>query len=118
MDYYSHLYHLAIGCCGGTIAETLHWHRIARRGNWPKYATSVTYWAITCLLILSGGVVAAAVSSPGTSPLQLLLLGIVGPQLLETTARAQRLTLPKKAPSDEEVYFGGERPSLGDFLAS
>jgi hypothetical protein len=57
--------------------------------------------------------VAAAVCDLGTSPLQLLLLGIVGPQLLTAAAQAQSLKH-----RDQEVYLGAGRPTVREFLAS
>lgn len=111
IDYHEKLFELAIGACGALIAEILHWHRIARHGRWPQYSTSWPYWLITVLVILSGGIVTAAVSNPGSSLLQLLLLGIAGPQLLQSAARSQR-----KKPKDKDVYLGTEGRSWHDFM--
>src|SRR6185436_16887518 len=40
------LFQAAIGSCGALLAELMHWHRIARRGRWPKYGRSWRYWLI------------------------------------------------------------------------
>src|SRR5712664_4046845 len=107
----SELFEMAVGACGAIIAEVLHWHRIARRGRWPKYAKSLRYWFITFLVVLAGGVVTAAVSTPGSSLLQLLLLGVAGPQLLHSAARSHATTGP-----DKGVYLGSETDTLRGFL--
>jgi len=103
-----------LGVCGAVIAEALHWHRIARQNKWPKYAKRSIYWILTSLIILGGGVIAAAVSGPGTSPLQLMLLGIVGPQLLQATARAR---VPQRSTDNDDVYLGPDRSSISEFMA-
>ncbi len=103
-----------IGCCGAIIAEVLHWHRIARRGKWPKYGRTLAYWFITLLLMLCGGAVAAAASPSGSPALQLLIIGIAGPQLLQAAAQA-RTSVPGH---NEEVYLGGQRKGLLEFLGS
>lgn len=113
IDYQEELFELAIGSSGAVIAEILHWHRIARRGRWPKYARSWLYWFITILVILAGGVVTAAVSNPGSSLLQLLLLGIAGPQLLHSAAQSQ---LQKR--QGKEIYLGTEESTWREFLST
>lgn len=107
------LIEMTLGACGAIIAEVMHWHRIARRGRWPKYARSWLYWLITALVILSGGLVTAAVSNPGSSLLQLLLIGISGPQLLHSAAQTQIQWRPGK-----DVYLGAERSTWREFLGT
>lgn len=102
----------AVGCVGALIPEILHWHRIARRGRWPQYASAFRYWLITFIVILLGGTVAALVSPPGSSAMQLILLGTVGPSLLQSAAQNQRL-----APQDSQPRLGVNRFWLRDFLA-
>jgi hypothetical protein len=101
-----------IGCVGALIPEVLHWHRIARRGRWPQYAASVRYWVITFFLILLGGAVTALVSPPGSSGMQLLLLGTVGPSILQSAAQNKRLASKEGPP-----HLGVNRSWLLDFLA-
>jgi len=113
IDIHEKVFELVVGSCGAIIAELLHWHRIARQGRWPQYATSWPYWVITALVILAGGIVTAAVSTPGSSLLQLLLLGIAGPQLLQSAARAQR-----KKPKDKDVYLGAQSTSWTEFMGA
>ena len=113
IDYKAELFELAVGSCGAIIAEILHWHRIARRGRWPKYASSWPYWLITVLVILAGGVVTAAVSNPGSSLLQLLLLGVAGPQLLHSAAQSQ---LRKR--QDKDVYLGANASTWREFIST
>jgi hypothetical protein len=114
IDYYqAELFELVAGSCGAIIAEILHWNRIARRGRWPKYASSWQYWFITVLVVLAGGVVTAAVSNPNSSVLQLLLLGTAGPQLLYSAAQSYR-----QKPQNKDVYLGLERSSWQEFLST
>ncbi len=101
-----------VGCVGALIPEILHWHRIARRGRWPQYGSSVRYWIITLLLVLLGGTVTALVSPPGSSAMQLLLLGTVGPSILQSAAQNQRL-----GSKDPQPHLGENRFWLRDFLA-
>ena len=112
IDIQAELPQFALGCVGGAISEVLHWHRIARRGRWPQYAHSFGYWIITVVFLAAGGVVAAAVSPPNSSPLQLLLLGIVGPQLLQSAARAQNF---KRQGGD--VHLGASHGQFREFLS-
>jgi hypothetical protein len=113
IDYQAEALELAVGSCGAIIAEILHWYRIARRGRWPKYAGSWRYWLITVLVILAGGVVTAAVSNPGSSLLQLLLLGIAGPQLLHSAAQSR---IHKR--QDKDAYLGAEMGTWHEFLST
>jgi len=107
-----YVFAFAIGCLGAVVPEALHWHRIARRGRWPQYASSIRYWLVTLAVILIGGAVAALVSPPGSSTMQLLLLGTVGPNLLQSAAQNQRL-----APQDGQPHLGADGSWLRDFLA-
>ena len=113
MEISSELGQLAVGSLGGAISEVMHWHRIARRGRWPKYARSLGYWVVTSLLIVSGGVVASAVSGPNASAIQLLLLGIVGPQLLQLVAQS-KLT----SAHVDEPHLGVARGTIVEFLST
>jgi hypothetical protein len=113
IDLKKELLEMAVGACGAIIAEVLHWQRIARRGRWPKYAGSWRYWLITVLVILSGGLVTAAVSNPGSSLFQLLLIGISGPQLLHSAAQSQ---VQKR--QDRDIYLGAEGSTWREFLST
>jgi hypothetical protein len=107
------LIQFGIGCCGGLSSEVLHWHRIARRGRWPRYAKSLGYWVVTLLLIACGGAIAAAASPAESSALQLLIIGIAGPQLLQAAAQS-RIAGAK----EDELYLGSEQGGLLEFLGS
>lgn len=109
MDANEELVQILAGSCGAAIAEILHWHRIARRGRWPKYAKSAPYWLLTTLVVLAGGLVAAGVSPNATTPLQLMIIGIAGPQLLQTTVRSRRHL------ESGEHYLGVNGRSLTEF---
>jgi hypothetical protein len=113
VDFRVELSQVAIGGVGALISEVLHWHRIARRGRWPKYARSLAYWLITLLVIVMGGAVAALVSPAGTTPTQLLLLGMVGPQLLQAAAQSSALRR-----ESGDAFLGIDRHRFRDFLAS
>ena len=113
ITYPHQLYEFLGGACGGAIVEIMHWHRIARRGRWPQYARRPRYWIVTALMIAAGGIVTAAVSSPASSFMQLLLIGVAAPQLIESAAQS-RVTKP----SSHEVYLGAEKPGLLDFLGT
>ncbi len=105
------IFEFAVGCLGALIPEILHWHRIARRGRWPQYASSFRYWFVTLSVVLAGGAVASLVSPPGSSAMQLLLLGTVGPSLLQSAAQNQRL-----APQDGQPHLGANTFWLWEFL--
>jgi hypothetical protein len=105
------MFEFAVGCVGALIPEILHWHRIARRGRWPQYASSIRYWLVTFVVILLGGTVASLVSPPGSSAMQLLLLGTVGPGLLQSASQNHRL-----APQDGQPRLGTNRFWLFEFL--
>ena len=107
-----HSFAFAVGCLGAVVPEVLHWHRIARRGRWPQYASSIRYWLTTLALILIGGAVAALVSPSGSSAMQLLLLGTVAPNVLQSGAQNYRLM-----PQDDKPHLGPDRFWLRDFLA-
>ena len=70
---------------------------------------------ITGLVIVAGGGVTAAVADPGSSLLQLLLLGIVGPELLYSIAQSR---IHNRKDKDKGAYLGGEPGRLGDFLGA
>lgn len=114
MNYHEQLPQFAIGCAGAAIAEILHWHRIARRGKWPRYGRSAVYWLVTLLLVTCGGVIAALVSPSGSAPLQLLIIGIAGPQLLELAVQSR----VRNARKDGEVHLGSDSTGIADFLGS
>jgi hypothetical protein len=107
------LFEAAVGSCGALVAELMHWHRIAIRGRWPKYSRSWRYWLITGLVIVASGGVTAAVSSPGSSLLQLMLVGISGPEFLFSLSRSRVRDQP-----DKRVYLGTETGTWGGFLAT
>ena len=111
-DYSQELFKFAIGACGSAMAEVIHWHRVARRGRWPKYANSVAYWFLTAAMIAAGGVVTAAVSITGSSPMQMLLVGLAAPQLVESIARS------RNEHGNKEVYLGADNGSWWDFLGT
>src|SRR5260370_28670986 len=94
-----HSFAVAVGCLGAVVPEVLHWHRVARRGRWPQYASSIRYWLTTLALILIGGAVAALVSPPASSAMQLLLLGTVAPNLLQSAAHNYRLMPQESSPT-------------------
>lgn len=102
VDYSQELFEFAIGACGGAVAEVLHWHRVARRGKWPRYARSAGYWFLTAAMLGVSGVVTAAVSKSGAPALQMLLVGLAAPQFVESMARARNGRGDKK-----EVFLGG-----------
>src|SRR5260370_10491882 len=81
-----HFFAFAVGCLGGAVPEVLHWHRIARPGRWPQYASSIRYWLTTLALILIARSVAALVSPTGSSAMLLLLLRTVPPHVLHSAA--------------------------------
>jgi hypothetical protein len=107
------LFEAAVGSCGALVAELMHWHRIAIRGRWPKYSRSWRYWLITGLVIVASGAVTATVSAPGSSLLQLMLVGISGPELLYSLSRSRVHEQP-----DKRVYLGAEPGTWGGFLAT
>ena len=102
-----------VGCVGALIPEILHWHRIARRGRWPQYGSSVRYWVITVILILLGGAVTALVSPPGSSAMQLLLPRDCRPE----HSAIWRLKNQRLASKDGQPHLGANRFWLRDFLA-
>lgn len=113
VDYSQELFEFAIGACGGAVAEVLHWHRVARRGRWPRYARSAGYWFLTAAMLAVSGVVTAAVSKSGSPPLQMLLVGLAAPQFVESMARSRNGRGDKK-----DVYLGAADASWWDFLGT
>ena len=113
VDLNGELGQVALGCIGAIVSEALHWHRIARRGRWPQYAHSLSYWFVTFLIILLGGIISATVSPPGTTATQVLLMGAVGPQLIDAVARSRR-----PMPQPIEPHLGVSRDGLLEFLSS
>ena len=113
IDWASDVPQFAVGCIGALVPELLHWHRIVRRGRWPRYGSAFRYWFVTFLVVLLGGAVSALVSPVASSPVQVLLAGMVGPQLLHSVAQSKRL-----ASKEGEVNLGGGTKPLIDFWAS
>jgi hypothetical protein len=109
------------GCLGAALPELLHWRRISKRGRFPQYGRSPLYWVMTATLLLAGGAVAAGISPNGSSPVQLLLLGVAGPQLLLTAS--QTLTLKKQESTGtnpdkkNSLYLGSHLSTITTFLS-
>lgn len=45
------------GCVGGVLAEVLHWWNLRTKPEFPSYARSPGYWAITAAMVLAGGII-------------------------------------------------------------
>jgi hypothetical protein len=66
------------GVFGGALAELLQWVRIKRelhRGL-PDWSRSTTYWIITTLMALAGGVLVVAYKGSGTTMNSILAINI------------------------------------------
>ena len=88
-----------LGCGGGVLAELLHWWSLRAAPEWPEYARSVKYWALTAAMILAGGGL-CAISFPGKAPvLGVLQIGLSTPVLLQKLTTTVADTASRRTPS-------------------
>ena len=81
-----------VGTLGGVLLELVHWWNLRRRNpRFPKYAKSVSYWAITLLIALGGGVLAVVYFGDKAEAIVALHVGISTPVILQklSTSMAQ-----------------------------
>jgi hypothetical protein len=97
-----------IACAGGVVIEFYKWWQLRESLNFPEYARSVAYWALTIGMILLGGGLAVLYGTDSKPALLVLNIGISAPAIIRTLAA--------KTP-DENQRSRVERPSLRGFLA-
>lgn len=103
-----------VGCCGGALGELLHWWSLRTAPEWPEYARSVKYWALTAAMILAGGGL-CSISFPSKAPiLGVLQIGLSTPLILQKLAttladtvsgRPTRLLAARRARASVLTFF-------------
>ena len=118
------------GVLGGFLGELFKWYRLREKKVLPFYATSLFYWGVTSLLILSGGGLCVLYGTKDVNALMAVNIGLSAPliiQRLSNTYTADRTAdgtsvdtkAGEKANTDNIAkYLGVERhPSIWRFLA-
>jgi hypothetical protein len=112
---------------GGLAAEALRWWRLLRAQqegatiNLPVYARSVLYWALTAVIVLSGGMLAVAYVASGQTlgPILAVNVGASAPLIIQGLAASAPSGLRPSAASAAPQGAGAPRhatPSVGNFL--
>ena len=81
-----------VAVMGGSILELGHWWNLRRRNpRFPRYARSLGYWAVTFLMVLAGGGLAAFYFGENADALVAFHVGLSAPLLLQklSTTMAQ-----------------------------
>ena len=72
----------AVGALGGVFVEILRWWKIRESPNLPAYARSPLYWAVTILMVLSGGILAVLYGTNQRNALMVANIGATAPALI------------------------------------
>lgn len=104
------------GCSGAGFAELLHWAGLRRRSTFPIYVRTLSYWIITALLILAGGIVSYATHTSvdgGITNLTSLVIGFAAPAFVKGLSKAllRTSTLGGEGPAEP-------RPTWKTFLTA
>ena len=75
-----------LGTLGGALAELLKWFQLREAEILPVYAKSASYWIITVLMVLSGGVLAWAYGLDANRALLAINVGITAPLIIKGLA--------------------------------
>jgi predicted cobalt transporter CbtA len=101
------------GCLGGLAVELLRWWKLRESIEFPVYAHKGTYWFLTIVMIVAGGLIAIAYGTENRNALLAMNLGASTPAILGALA-----TQPKTGASEKS--FGGSAPGrnrLRNFIA-
>jgi len=76
-----------LGAAGGAVAELAKWFEITRQSdNAAVYAKSPTYWIVTGLMALAGGLLAVLYGLDASKGLLALNIGISAPMIIKSLA--------------------------------
>lgn len=75
-----------IGCFGGIVGELARWYQLRESTNFPKYASSFLYWAITAAMAVAGGVLACLYGLDKKSAILVFNIGLSAPLIMKTMA--------------------------------
>ncbi len=75
------------GVFGGFLSELLKWYRIREQKELPLYAKSIVYWAITILIVLSGGILAVLYGIKNINPVLAVNIGISAPLIIQNLSK-------------------------------
>ena len=76
-----------VGCFGGFLAELVRWWNLRESLDLPAYAGRWTYWLITVLMILAGGILAWLQRVPPDQLLLALNVGVSAPLIVMALAK-------------------------------
>jgi H+/Cl- antiporter ClcA len=97
------------GIFGGFLGELIKWYRIRESKDLPHYVTSVFYWSITVLVIISSGVLAVLYGTETKNAIQVVNIGITSPLLVQTLAQA---SVGKRPKNNHESYAAGDMQDM------
>lgn len=111
---------------GGLAAEALRWWRLVRAHQegsavpLPAYARSPFYWGLTAVIVLAGGMLAAAYVASGQQlgPILAVNVGASAPLIVQGLASSAPALSGAKAGDGRRGAGGASapRPSVRDFL--
>lgn len=87
MPLTSYLEVFLAGTLGGIVLELVHWWNLRRRNpHFAKYAKSVFYWAVTTLMVLTGGILTVFYFGNQAEAIIALHVGLSAPIILQKLA--------------------------------
>lgn len=116
------------GCAafGGLLLELLKWHGLKTEPNFPAYARSPFYWAITAAMIIASGVLGVLYGLTSRNAIMVLNIGVSAPLLIKALAETRVADggggpATPRAPgyhrANEAKSDGPTRPGIRSFLA-
>ncbi len=81
---------LLVGCLGGLLGEAAKWFQLRESPNLPDYARKPSYWIITLIMILLGGLLAVLYGTDNRNAILIANIGLSAPLIIKTLAETTR----------------------------
>lgn len=106
-----------LGMLGGLAIEILKWYKLRESSEFPHYVKNISYWLLTIVMIILGGVIACLYGTVNRDPISVVQLGASTPALLGVF-----MSKTSNKEIDERDRAFGEEPKVGinrirDFLS-
>lgn len=106
------------GVAGGALVELLRWWKLRENPDFPAYATSIKYWAITLIMICAGGGISILYGLEPRNALMAVNVGASAPAIIAAFSVQQPSVLEDRSGTTRTRAAGERRAKRNDSIRS